>query len=339
MIGDKQSGNIIFSLILVFRNEQKHLQACLDSLDNQTFPRENWEIILVDSNSVDGSREIAEEYMKRNDNCALLYNPAKLATSGWNLGIQMSSGRYYYPVSGHSITHQDYLLEAIEFLKKRPDVHALGGRVINVGTDKLSKAIAAACNTAFAMGGVYYRIATAPKQVNVVGLGLYSRELYDSIGPYDSTIARSGDWEFNYRAWSRQFKMYINPAMKTWLYVRSSYKAVFIQQFRTGYWKVRVWAMHPRSLLPRHAIPAVFVLWLLTIPVALIIGTKTLLIDSIPMFLYSAGVIHGTLKAVRERVKWYLVVPGFLAIHLGYGIGFLAGLIKWRKLLISRKFP
>ncbi len=336
ILSNTEASNPFFSIILVFRNEAKHLNACLSSFDGQSLSRDKWEIILVDSDSDDGSRAIAEEYVSKHQNSILLDNPEKTAAAGWNLGIKSSTGRYYYPASGHSINDRDYLLEAKRFFDANSDVHALGGRVYNVGSDEVSKAIAAACNTSFALGGVHYRKATEPTRVNVVGLGIYSRELYDALGEYNKNIKRSSDWEFNYRAWSRGYKMFINPAMKAWLFSRRDYKSIFMQQFRTGFWKVVVFAMHRGSLLARHIIPALFVLWLLLFPLFALIGYKVLVAWFIPVSFYAVAAALNCVKATKENIKWYYALIAYPIIHIGYGAGFLLGLFKWRNMFFER---
>lgn len=46
------------SVLIVNFNGAKHLPACLTALENQTFPRDQFEVILVDNASADGSVEL-----------------------------------------------------------------------------------------------------------------------------------------------------------------------------------------------------------------------------------------------------------------------------------------
>jgi glycosyltransferase involved in cell wall biosynthesis len=331
------SGNLFFSIILAFRNEADFLEECLRSFDNQSLTRNEWEIILVDGQSNDGSEKIAREYCEQHDNSEYVTNPKKLAAAGWNIGVRLSSGKYYFPASGHAVIDKDFLKEAKIFFKKNADVHALGGRVISMGINSASKAIAAASNTPFGMGGVYYRIGTTPRRVNVVGLGIYSRHLYLSIGPYLHDFVRSGDWEFNYRAWVAGFKMYINPAMKSQLYVRSNFRRTFLQQFITGFWKIRVWEIHPRSLLLRHMIPPLFVLWLLASPFFIFFGWTIFFLWLFPSLIYLMLSIFSAFKVSDREHKWHLIILSYPVIHLAYGMGFLVGLLSWCKKRLFRE--
>lgn len=50
------------SVIIPAYNEQEYLAACLDALAHQTFPRKDFEIIVVDNNSTDTTSEIARTH-------------------------------------------------------------------------------------------------------------------------------------------------------------------------------------------------------------------------------------------------------------------------------------
>ena len=52
----------MISVIIPSYNEEANIARCLHSLLKQTIPREQYEIIVVDGNSKDKTREIAERY-------------------------------------------------------------------------------------------------------------------------------------------------------------------------------------------------------------------------------------------------------------------------------------
>ncbi len=52
----------MISIVVPTYNEEKSVERCLKALVNQTIPRDQMEIIVVDGNSGDGTREIAREY-------------------------------------------------------------------------------------------------------------------------------------------------------------------------------------------------------------------------------------------------------------------------------------
>lgn len=54
---------MLFSVIIPIYNVEKYLRECLDSVARQTFP--DFEAILVDDGSPDGSAAICDEYAAR----------------------------------------------------------------------------------------------------------------------------------------------------------------------------------------------------------------------------------------------------------------------------------
>ena len=56
---------LLISVVVAAFNEEKYLPACLESLLKQNFPKDAYEIIVVDNNSIDKTAEIAEQYHAR----------------------------------------------------------------------------------------------------------------------------------------------------------------------------------------------------------------------------------------------------------------------------------
>ena len=50
------------SVIVPFHNEEKYLRRCIAALLSQGYPREDYEVIMVDNNSTDGSLRLARQF-------------------------------------------------------------------------------------------------------------------------------------------------------------------------------------------------------------------------------------------------------------------------------------
>jgi glycosyltransferase involved in cell wall biosynthesis len=57
------SGNPLVSCIIVFLNAEKYLAEALESVFRQTY--RDWELLLIDDGSSDGSSGIATDYAER----------------------------------------------------------------------------------------------------------------------------------------------------------------------------------------------------------------------------------------------------------------------------------
>lgn len=53
--------NLLISVIIPAYNEEKYIGACLQSVVNQDFPKEKYEIIVVNNNSTDKTKEIVQK--------------------------------------------------------------------------------------------------------------------------------------------------------------------------------------------------------------------------------------------------------------------------------------
>lgn len=66
--------NCFVSIIIPTRNEAKFIGRCLESLAQQDYPSQLWEVILVDGKSSDWTKEIAASF-KNSFNLKILDNP------------------------------------------------------------------------------------------------------------------------------------------------------------------------------------------------------------------------------------------------------------------------
>ncbi len=61
-----------FSIIIAARNEETHISRCLNSVLNQDFPLDLYEVIVVNDRSSDNTQYIIESYLRRRSNVKLV---------------------------------------------------------------------------------------------------------------------------------------------------------------------------------------------------------------------------------------------------------------------------
>ena len=105
------SGKINFSIIIPFYNCEMYIAKCIDSALNQTY--KNFEIILIDDGSTDGSLIIVEKY-KNSFNNIILFS-------------QENSGPFEARLFGANQAHGEYLL----FVDADDELHPDALNVIN----------------------------------------------------------------------------------------------------------------------------------------------------------------------------------------------------------------
>lgn len=80
------------SIIVPVYNKEKYLNSCVDSLLNQTYS--DYEIILVDDGSTDGSGKICDSYAECQDRVTVIHQKNGGPSSAWKTGFAASSGQY-----------------------------------------------------------------------------------------------------------------------------------------------------------------------------------------------------------------------------------------------------
>ena len=82
-----------FSIVVPVYNVQKYIGKCMESLVSQSF--RDYEIIVVDDESPDGSMEIVESYRKKNpDRIRVVHQKNTRQGGARNHGVQLARGEY-----------------------------------------------------------------------------------------------------------------------------------------------------------------------------------------------------------------------------------------------------
>lgn len=98
MNNNKNLPKVTFSIVTL--NEELRLPKCLDAINNQEYPKDKIEILVVDGGSKDSTKEIA----KRNG-ANLLLNKDKLAEPGLKIAYIKAKGDYMIFMAADNIIH------------------------------------------------------------------------------------------------------------------------------------------------------------------------------------------------------------------------------------------
>lgn len=111
----------MISVIIPSYNEEANIARCLESLVKQTIPRKDYEIIVVDGNSKDHTREIAERYADQ----VFIQTSAKVGGAR-NDGVMKSTGDIIVTTDADCIIPPDWLENIRYEFSKEPIVQLFG---------------------------------------------------------------------------------------------------------------------------------------------------------------------------------------------------------------------
>ena len=118
---------MFISVIVAVKNEERYVRKCIDSLLNQNYPADNYELIVVDGFSTDGTWEILQELKNQNPGLKIFKNPKENAAAGRNIGIRNSKGEYAAFIDADAVADTNWL-ENISKTFEKVDAAGVGGR-------------------------------------------------------------------------------------------------------------------------------------------------------------------------------------------------------------------
>ena len=129
------------SVIIIFYNTEKYIAEAIESVILQSY--QNWELILVDDGSTDGSSAIALDYVKKYPARIFYFEHENHANMGMsaarNLGIKKSKGEYIAFLDSDDIWLPSTIEDQIEIFKSMPEVNVVYGRFENWFDSDVSK--------------------------------------------------------------------------------------------------------------------------------------------------------------------------------------------------------
>ncbi|MGA3294926.1 MAG: glycosyltransferase family 2 protein [Candidatus Acidiferrales bacterium] len=326
------------SLIVACRNESKHMRVFLDSLLQQDLEGFDWQIIVADGMSDDGTREELDECARRNPRISVIDNPARIVSCGLNAAIRIARGEIILRLDAHTEYAPDYVRKCVESLE-RTDADNVGGPARTKADGLLARAIQAAYHSRFSTGGARFHDDDYSGFVDTVPYGCWRKETLLQLGLFDEELVRNQDDELNLRLTRAGGKIWQASEIVSWYRPRTSLSALFRQYFQYGFWKVRVIRKHkiPGSL--RHLIPGAFaaanLILLLAVVCLALAGSpssrRVLFVWGILLAAYVfACVIAASFAARRFGWRLFPYLPlTFAVFHVSYGLGFLIGSVYW----------
>ncbi len=116
------------SIIIVNFNTKDLTLACLTSIYKFS-PKEEFEVIVIDNGSSDGSLE----KLRENRNITLIEADKNLGfAKGNNLGIKKAKGEYVLLLNSDTEVKKDSIQNLIDFAKRTPDAGAVASRLLNI---------------------------------------------------------------------------------------------------------------------------------------------------------------------------------------------------------------
>jgi glycosyltransferase involved in cell wall biosynthesis len=190
---------------LPFYNDKKTLEQALKSVLVQTY--QNWELVLIDDGSSDGSLEIARQ----------LKDPRiRLISDGENKGliarlnqvVQVATGKYIARMDADDLMDKTRLEKQMNYLRNHPDIDLVDTGVYSIDQDGIP----------VGKRGLQ-DIATNPKEIlrhaMLIHASVVGKRSWFLSNPYNNEFTRAEDYEL----WCRTFRHSAFARIKEPLYI------------------------------------------------------------------------------------------------------------------------
>jgi succinoglycan biosynthesis protein ExoA len=310
------------SIIMPCYNEEKFIGRAIESLVDD-YVMEHGEILVLDGLSSDHTVDIVTGYMKQNFPIKLLKNEKKLQCFGLNQGILAAQGEIILRVDAHSFYPEGYVKKLVELLAQT-DAANVGGVMLPKGQSPVQEAVALALQHPIGVGDAKFHLGNYKGYVDTVYLGTFRKEVFDTVGLYDTNCRTNEDAELNIRILKNGGKIYLDSAIKVEYLPRDSFGKLALQYFHYGRGRAYTIVKHRQVTSYRQVAPSLLVMGL--------IGSLVLSFFN-PLFLISWGCyLLGLLSAVlftwckrNISLKIRLLMSiAFAVMHTSWGAGFLS---------------
>ena len=324
---------MLVSFIIVAYNAEKVLNTTLECLKKQSYDHKKIEVILVDSKSADGTKQIMESFSENNSNefsrIVVLDNPKKTLPCGWNVALKEALGEAILRVDAHSTFPENFIEENVKEMESGENI--VGGHRISVTSDgtEWQKTLLIAEQSLFGSGIAKYRRTDKREYVKTLAHAMYRKKVFDEVGPYNENLARTEDNEMHYRMREAGYKFLLSPNIISYHHARNTLKGMIKQKYGNGKW-IGITMQHcPKCFSIYHFAPLAFVLALLF--------SIIMCIAEVPIFLYlllGAYAVFNIVNIIFIIINngfniLYLILPFiFFILHCSYGIGTIVGLVK-----------
>jgi glycosyltransferase involved in cell wall biosynthesis len=230
----------MLSVVIPTLNSASTIPYTLSSIFSNEFPKEYFEVLVIDNGSSDETVEVAKKFPVRTYYCS-----KKGIGPPRNIGIKMAKGDIVCFTDSDCIVEKNWLEKIFTFFKQNSEVDGVGGPIFPYpyNQNKIQKLT----------GELFVEDQRYPKKLEKVQFGssqgiifgtnsAYKKEVFISAGGYSEP--GGSNLELSWRLVSKGRNLFFNPDIKVYHIFPANLKSIFKQQFRWGAQSTHMKRMH-----------------------------------------------------------------------------------------------
>lgn len=188
---------MMLSVIICTYNRAKYIGGLLESIAQNDLSKADYEVVLVDNNCTDNTREICDGFAQAHQDIAFHYcvEPEQGLSAARNKGIREAKGDVLVYVDDDALVDSWYLRTIAEYLKDNPQIQAVGGPIIPQYETEKPKWMTR--YTEELLGGYLYfgnQVRNFPRgRYPGGGNAAYRAVVFERTGLFNTALGRKGD--------------------------------------------------------------------------------------------------------------------------------------------------
>jgi glycosyltransferase involved in cell wall biosynthesis len=203
------------SIIIPTKNNEDTIENCMESLVGLEYPKDRYELIIVDGHSSDGTVAIAERYGAK-----IVYEEGGTRAAACNVGLSHVQGDYVAFTDADCIVDTMWLASALKYFEDAAVAGVGGPNIVPDDVVPFGKAIDfVLSHTIFSAGATYAKRLGVPMEVDSIGgcNSIYQTEVLREVFPIDE-IPTAEDALLNHRIRLRGLRLIDAPDVVVWHY-------------------------------------------------------------------------------------------------------------------------
>ena len=192
----------MISIVIPLYNKELSILNTLKSVQNQSY--DDFEIIVVDDGSTDGSYRIVDDFRSSESRLSLIRKTNGGVCSARNTGIEAARGEFVALLDADDIWDEDYLLEQMRMVEDFPDCSMWGINYAETIDGRVVRDVPTGLPTGF-RGIVkdYFLIPGRVSDLFCSSSVLIRKSTFDVIGLFDERIRYAEDSDMWFRIIAR----------------------------------------------------------------------------------------------------------------------------------------
>jgi cellulose synthase/poly-beta-1,6-N-acetylglucosamine synthase-like glycosyltransferase len=218
----------LVSIIIPTFNRSNKISRCFDSLFNQTYPKDRYEVIIINDGSKDNTEEVLKEYQKKAP-CAFIWDTQENQgiAKATNSGISRSKGDFICFTGDDCIPENDWIAKLINGFNDDTRIGAVGGKVISYQTNTPVQQFIEDAH-------VLDQEAFIKKNTLITGSAAYRKQVLMDIKGFDNFLIACVDLDISIKTQILGYKLRYVPEAIVYHDHPATAKGLFSQQYRNG---------------------------------------------------------------------------------------------------------